>query len=796
MKKINSIIVQLLICFIVLPFISFSQVKLNGNVKDKEGMLSFVNVILTDSNGEFKYGTISEENGSFELTIKPETYNVKVSFVGYKEWSRLMTIDADTSLGEIVLESETLDEVVVTFKKKLVDYKSDRIVYNVENNISVSGGDALGALKTAPGLMIQNNTISILGKGASRVMINERMVDLSGEELVNFLNSISASDIKNIEVMSNPPAKYEAAGSGGLININLKKGALNSWKNTTSLSYDQNKYNFYTLRNSFIYNKDKIKFMATLNGSKGNVNNKGDLDLYFPDGPWFVKGLEKQKKDAFSGRLSLDYTVSENTTVGVQYFGDYNNPDSNYTNSSTIFNQNMSLDSYLINEGFKDNQIKNHSLNAHSITKLDTLGTTLSFDVDYFNYKSKTDNNFEAKEYSPNSTFLGVTQAAQNNSNQDINNYSFKADVVHPLKKINLNYGAKASVIKSESAIQYYDLMSGTPVYDLNQSNQFEYEENNQAVYVDASKEFTKKLNLQLGLRLESTQTEGFSQTLNQLITTNYTKLFPTAYLSYTHNENNMFSINYGRRIERPSFSLLNPFRVYINSNSYSEGNPFIQPSIADNVDFTYNFKGKLITNAFLNYTSNGFGVVFNSNTATNTQIITRENYYDEYYFGVGQTYIQPINKWWESEHTGYLLGSETKFVNGLDATPKNSGQLFFSTNSTFSLGKTSKLRVEYVYSSPFKKGLYSFGYTAGLNVSFRQNFLNDKLSMSLLFNDVLNKAYLRDFTSTVNGVKQVYNENNSSRFFRVTLIYNFGNKKMEESQTNTGNEDEKQRAK
>ena len=150
---------------------------------------------------------------------------------------------------------------------------------DVENNISAAGGDALTAINTAPGVVVQNSTINILGKGASRVMIDGRMIELSGEELNSFLKSISVNDIKSIEVIANPPAKYEANGTGGIINIIMKKGMRDSWKNAATMSYDQNKYGIYTLRNSFFYNKNKFRFAFSGNGRVGNTNNTEDLDI-------------------------------------------------------------------------------------------------------------------------------------------------------------------------------------------------------------------------------------------------------------------------------------------------------------------------------------------------------------------------------------------------------------------------------------------------------------------------------------------------------------------------------------
>ncbi|WP_315822421.1 outer membrane beta-barrel family protein [Paraflavitalea speifideaquila] len=301
-------------------------------------------------------------------------------------------------------------------------------------------------------------------------------------------------------------------------------------------------------------------------------------------------------------------------------------------------------------------------------------------------------------------------------------------------------------------------------------------------------------MSVQAGLRLENTQTSGYSKILDQRTKNNYLKLFPTVYLAYQPSQNHQYILNYGRRINRPGFSLLNPFRSYINSTSYSEGNPFLQPSFNDNMDLTHVYKGVLRTNLFFNITSGGFGPVFTSNPQTNTLVISRQNYFKEYYYGIGETYTVNITPWWQSQNTLYLLASRSQFTSHLKAVPQNSGQLYLSTNNTLSLSKTTKLQVDYMYSSPFKRGLYAIGYQSRLNIALKQSLLNNKLQLSLLCNDVFNTAYLKDYTSVVNGIKQVYQENNSSRFFRLSLTWQFGNNKINVKQRSFGNEEERNR--
>ncbi|MGO4771949.1 TonB-dependent receptor domain-containing protein [Flavobacterium sp. W22_SRS_FK3] len=787
-----------LLIFLLLPFFCLAQstFKLKGKIASEITTLEWADISILNSEGKIVDGTTTKQDGTFEINLKKGSYKIGVNLLGFEEYEKEISIENDTDIGIIMMKQNAtkLVEVVVKSKKKTIEQKTDRLVYNLENNLTTVGGDALSAINTAPGVVVKNDAITILGKGTSRVMIDGRIIELAGEELNNFLKSIAASDIKSIEIISNPPAKYEAEGTGGLINIIMKKGVRDSWKNSTTASYDQNKYGIFTLRDNFFYNKNKFRFSASVNAKTGYLNVTDDLKMYFPDGLSHMNSVTKVKTENLSGKIALDYDFSERTTVGLQFLNDRNNPDFKSDISINNYNTQNQLDNITLNKSNTDKGSGNQTYNVHLITKLDSLKRKLSVDVDYFNYNSKFDRNFIANNYTPDMIFVDVNQAGRNISNQDIDNWSFKADIEHPFHAINLYYGAKMSFTNSISDVLYYNTISGTPELDPNQSNRFKYTENNQAIYVNAEKKLNEKWNLQLGLRLENTQTNGVSETLNQETNNDYLKLFPTFYASYKKNENNSFSLNYGKRINRPRFDLLNPFRIYINSNSYSEGNPFLKPSFSDNFEFAHSYKEILRTSVFVNAVTNGYGVLFTSNPETNTQIVTRENYFKNLSYGIGESYSAAFADWWQSENSLYLLGAKTEFIRDIQATPSNSMQVDFSTNNTFSLGKTTKLQVDFSYSTPFKSGLYEVGYSASFDIGFKQDLFNKTMQIAFLANDIFNTSYLKDYTSVVNGVKQLYSTNESNRFVRLSVVYNFGNKKINVKERAFGNQDEKKR--
>ena len=257
---------------------------ITGKITDATGIIPFANVTIKDNQYKIITGTTTDDDGLFKLKISKGTYTIEVSYLGYKNWKKEINVSANLNLGTIFLEenSQKLEEIVIKTEKRVLERKIDRLIFNVEKSIAATGGNGLDVLKITPGVQVQNGTLEILGKGATRVMINGRISPLAGHELVSFLSGFSADDIQKIEVITNPPAKYEASGNGGLINIVLKKGLQDFWKNSTTISYNQNKYNFTTLNNNFFYNKGKISFSGSLNATKGSLENLEGLSINYP----------------------------------------------------------------------------------------------------------------------------------------------------------------------------------------------------------------------------------------------------------------------------------------------------------------------------------------------------------------------------------------------------------------------------------------------------------------------------------------------------------------------------------
>ena len=488
-------------------------------------------------------------------------------------------------------------------------------------------------------------------------------------------------------------------------------------------------------------------------------------------------------------------TLRTKRQLALNIWGSFRKPGGFTTTTSRIFDISNNLERYLINKGDNIVHNNNHTANVHLVSKLDTLGKAISVDVDYFIFDSDNSRNFFTESFLPNNTSQGITSSAINISNQKIENFSAKVDLEIPSKRVHFSYGAKASFTNSKSDVQYFDTHSGTSVLDPSRSNEFNYQEDILAAYISGNTTLQEKLQVQFGLRLENTKTVGLTADMNQKNTNNYTKLFPTLYFSYAKNDANTYGFSYGRRINRPNFRNLNPFRFYINDNSYSVGNPFLQPTFSNNFEFSHSYKRKFNTSISLSIINDGGGTVFTSDVTDQTQIVTRENYYKQYNYTLTESFTYTKVKWWQSQNSVNFIGYNTQFTKDFGSEPKNGVQIYLTSNNTFSLTKNTKLQVNSWYSSEHNRGLFSVGEMFDLSFGLQHSLFKNKVKMSLLFNDVLNTASLRGYETVVNGVNQIYRQNESSRNFRISFSYNFGNKKINVKNRGFGNTTEQRRS-
>ena len=791
---------RFLLVALLLPFLGFSQFTVKGKVLNEQNLpLEYSEITLQTLDSTVVKSEISNENGEFLLTNIPKgNYNLQINYFSDNLYSARLTVESNVDLKTVVTsKANLLQEVIVEKAKPLFERKVDRIVFNVENSTAAVGGNAFDALKLTPRIKIVDDQISMIGKGGLLVMIDDRFVKFSGDDLANYLKSLSSDDLKSIEVIANPPAKYSAEGNSGLINIVTKKGRKDAWNGSVRTTYKQSSYDTESIGGSFNHQKGKLQINSAFNYGNGSTAPQETSQIFYPSTFWKEESNRRDFRDGYSGRLGFEYKINTKISTGFSY--DFSKSDltiKEIDKTDIYSTATNSLDSLIFTKARDTRNSKMNSFNYHILYEIDSIGRKLSLDIDYFDFKNNSARAFNSGLYFPNFQAINSNlETARSSGTQDINNYSVNLDMEHPTKWIDLNYGGKISFVETNNASKYFTILNNIDYLNLDFSNEFKYKENTQAAYFSATKKLSEKWESKVGLRYEFTQTSGFSKTINQLNQKEYSKLFPTLYLSYNASEDHTFSLDYSTRIGRPSYHFLNPFRIVSNPYVYTEGNPFLQPSLSNNIEFGYSYKDKFITNVSYYKLSDGFFQVTLSDKSTNIQQVIPLNIMESGIFTVNSNYTFKPAKWFNltSTLTVYYSDSYASLPEIFDPISGWQGTISFLGDVTLNKSKTLTAGFYYSFDSAGITDLDTSSSGDILNLSLKYMMLDKKLILSLNGNDVF-QSYRFSFVSIVNGTKNIYNNYYDQRYFRIGLQYNFG-KSFKMNQRETKNSEERNRA-
>ena len=685
---------------------------------------------------------------------------------------------------------KTVETVVLEGKKKLIERKPDRLIFNVQNSVAAAGGTALDALKATPNVKINNDVISIVGKSTVLVLIDDKEVYMSGEQLSRYLEGISAENLSKIEVITTPPAKYSAEGNSGIINIVMKKMKVNSWNANVGSSYQRSRRNTWRSNAAFNLQKDKVTLQSSIDFGDRRFLRNWNNDLYYPDAHWENRGITDFKNNYYVAKAALDYKVNEKLTLGTKFSTSLFNTKSSSTPSlSNIYDPaSGALQKYISTSSFQHDKTQQQIYNLYSEYKIDTLGKKISMDLDFVNYKGPGNRPFSYATYTPDNVIVPGSQfTGLNNTETQIRNFSAKIDTELPLKFVNLSFGGRFSSVKTINNIDAYKEVNTEMVPDTNISNYFRYKENNEALYVSGSKKIGK-WDLQAGLRMEATQTTGYSRELDNTHKNNYVKLFPTLYAMYSIADKTSVSFNYSRRIRRPSYESLNPFRTINNSNSYNEGNAFLQPAFTDNIEVTFTHKN-LDSRIYYSNLKNGISQASLIDPATMHNNFVWMNYVNADSFGLAETFTWQPLKWWTSINTFNLSYRSTQLTIGPERYKGWTAD--FSTSNDFTLNKPKTAFFNLTFAQDFggKYDNFTSAAYSTVDISFKYLAFNKKLVISLVGSNIFN-GISYDY-QMMNGVKQSFRNIWDTQSFRVSLNYKFGNDKIKTSNRQSGNSEE-----
>ncbi|MFD2583309.1 TonB-dependent receptor domain-containing protein [Pedobacter vanadiisoli] len=785
------------IFFFITVFSGFSsqaQLNLSGKVADEAfKALPFVTVKISGAQNKVFY-TQTDSLGIYQFKLPAGKYSVVFSAVNFKSLGRLITITADTIIKvQLQRSADTLADVQVSAKKALMEKKIDKTVFNAENSISAIGTDALELLSKVPGVRILNDKVLLVGKGGVNVMINDKLVPLSADDLSNYLKSIPSANIAKIEIITNPPAKFDAQGNNGLINIVLKKVNAEGFKGSVNAALTKASYFTGSAGGNLNYRKNKITLYANFNIRKGSIVPFEQSDVFYHTQTWNIVNKDRNFRMVPGGQVGIDYQASKNTLLGLSYNGGLTDFHSEENIRTKVYNQSKGLDSMLNSDANAKIKSHYHSANIYLKQALDSVGKQLTVNGDWFTYRDDKNRFFNNTSYFQNGMEIPHSFAEYlSTSKQNIDLYTLKADVDLPYKSFKLSFGAKLSFIKNQSDLAFYKSRNSNYEIDPQQSNLFKYDENTQALYINFNKTI-KKWDFQGGLRGEYTQVDGIS--VNERNKNDYLRFFPTIYVVYRANDKNTFSLNYGRRINRPPYRKLNPFRWYSNQYAYAEGNPFLQPSYNDNIEFshTYNI---FTTSLSFTKTSNGFNDVNFTDQATNIQASRPVNFITGYHYQLSHTIGFNVIKGWESNSQLDFFYNVARSGIAQTLGNLNGFGVYFSTLNqfVFNSSKTILGEISLWYQLPTVDGLSQNKSQYNLDVGIKTLLLNKKIQLAFTAADVFKTNRYR-FSSVINNIRQEYHNYYDSRQLRITFRYNFGNEKIKTRDRKSGNEEERGRS-
>lgn len=806
MKKI----LPLVGLFILTAFATSAQ-NITGIVKDAEGsLLANASVsLLNAKDSSLVKIDITNKSGAYQFkNVKSGRYLTNVSFVGYApSYSPVFEVAASGNVNvaavSISKTSGGLNDVVVTAKKPMVEVKADKTILNVENSINAVGNDALELLRKSPGVLVdKDDNISLSGKNGVKIYIDGRPSPLSGNDLSTYLKSIQSSQIEAIEIITNPSAKYEAEGNAGIINIRLKKNKSFGTNGSVNLGYNIGIYPKYNAGFSINHRDKNVNIYGSYNFN--NNRNQGFMNIYRIQLDTIFDQHSKMlfTNNSHNFKAGVDYFINNKSTIGAMVTGNISDPHfANQSSTVITYQPTNTVDKILKADnksvGTRDNADAN--LNYHFA---DTLGHDLNIDADYGYYNIKSD------QYQPNFYYdpTGVDLQDQFIYNMiaptKIDIYSFKVDYEQNFKKGKLGYGGKFSYVKTTNNFDRYNVYTEDKFLDTLRSNDFNYKENVNAVYVNYNRQF-KAIMIQAGLRVENTNSEGLSNGYNwngdyipydSTFKRNYTDFFPSAAITFNKNPKNQWGLSYSRRIDRPAYQDLNPFEFKLDEYTYQKGNTQLTPQYTNSVSLTNTLGYKLTTRLTYSHVNDVFSQIIDTADKSKTYI-TKKNLATQDITSLN------ISMPWQKKWYGVFANVNTYYTHykadfgvgrtiNLDVYAVN-----VYAQQTFKVAKATTLELSGFYSSPsIWQGTFKSSSIWSVDGGIQQSMFKGKATAKATVTDIF-QTLRWSGTSNFAGQYMHVHGGNESRQFRLSFIYRFGSSQVKTArQRKTGADEENQR--
>jgi hypothetical protein len=747
----------------------------------------------------------SDAAGAFRLEGAPARYVVSVMQVGFEHyWSAPFELVAsDVALPAIRLAASratALNEVTVTSRKPLFERQADRTVVNVAYNSLSAGATALDVLARSPGVIVYaNNNIALKGRTAVLVVIDGKRTPLTGTDLADYLRSLPAEQLQSIELITNPPAQFDAQGGAGVIAINLKKDERQGTNGSVNASYGRGEYGKFTTGASLNHRHKRTNLYGTYAYTNRLNFLRLDFERQYAASPLLPAGSSELFTDRVSdlrshtGKLGLDVTLSQRTLVGVSVSGLTSQTYIDTDNTTRLFGPNRELTTRFNSVITQDVPQPSGSANVnlrHAFADSATA-RTLTADADYARYKTTRLLDlytFFAEPSAPTNLFSG-------DQSSDLTIQAVKVDFSQPLPhRARLETGVKMTRVSSDNNVLFVNTANGITTTLPNISTNFQYNENVNAAYVSL-RGASPKTTYRAGLRAEQTNTSA--QPLGENARKrNYTQLFPSLILQRTLSAQHTLGLSVARRIDRPSYVQVNPIRNYFDATSYRSGNPDLVAQTSYNVDLTHTFRQKFSTSLAYAQTDKPIVTVVQLSPDGGRLVVNRDvNLSTQHNYSLTLTAPLELAKWWTLYANGVFYYS--RFKGELASTVLDRDQAAFnlSANNSFTLPHGWGADLNGVYESRERYFFETNSQRGQVSVGLQKSLWNKQGTLRLNVSDIFYTTPVTS-TTTFNNFAETFYRRQDTRVATVAFTYRFGNSKVAAARKRSaGAEDELRRA-
>ena len=797
MKQLNLFFLTLFIQ----QFLMAQSIELHGEVKDTlQHPVRNADVILRGVQQKMITYTATDSLGKFTLKAPAGTFMLEVHHLTYQKLAKKIQL-TDSSHQPLVLillpAEESLSEVMISAQKPLLEKKLDRLVINVENRSAFAGNNSFDLLKNTPGIYTAtDDQLQMLGKSGVRVMLNGRLQYLATNEISDFLKNIAADEIIKIELITTPPANFEAQGNAGYINIITKKIRKKGWELKTALNGYQGKYSRIISRTGFQYQGEQLR--TDISYSYGKINSFEAIKQY----NMFSNNGINQRYRSFNQELrrtyyhtirnQIDWQINKKSVLSFALRTMIKEGERPTENKNFQLGEEGNILQKIKSSSLEERAYLNYGTDIFYEYTLDSLKKKMMLSGSYAGFSTNNQQGFSNRYFNEHEPLTQEQLRSDFINQSEIT--ALKVDFYLPFKKTTWETGIKYAQTKTVNSFLFEKFDSPQWQIDFNLSNDFFYREQNSAVYISMQRNIAKRWKLKVGLRGEYTTTKGDSPSLNQLTTYHYFKLFPTFYLQYEVNDQYQMNLSYARRINRPDYSSLNPFITYQSPFFSNQGNPLLRPEFTHSLEWNHTLKNRYVITPFYNYTQAYYSEFPYQIEGTQETRYTFGNLGSHQNVGVQAILPFKINKQINWQHS--LLGLYHKYTISYDSIQEKPVGVFWRYQSSFSVKFIKNLTIEVsgYYESKSIQAFYEADDHADVSIGVNYSFWQEKASLSLGVSDIF---YTNRAKVEINYPKQSlgFYRLNDTQLFKVGFNYKFGKHEIKEKRSfDSASEEEQQR--